>query len=336
MTLITSITKPSRLLIKIEQLGHRIASVALAPLDAAQIDASLAVLRQHYGPNMASEHLVPPVRPDELRSDLATRAPQLVDLAGELSEALEGSLSAIVIPRIGLSHLSLQERAGVLFALSVALGEPTATDKVDRRVVWDVKVRKEKVADNSVSTFSEHPYEADLHTDTQYFPEPERYMLLYVVAPARCGGGVSRIRSLECLRNELSATEDGRWAIDYLTGRNLPFRIPAVFTHDGKGDGTEVTFASIFDQRPEVRYRIDTLNRGLQLYPELDTPELRKAIGLVDQAMNNPDRLLQLAMASDSLQLLNNHTALHGRSPFSDYERHVLRIRIAERGAISK
>lgn len=335
MTLVTSIAKPERRLVKIKLIGHRIASVALAQLDAAQIAASLAVLQQHYGGNIAPEHLVPPARCDELRTDLAARAPQLVDLASELHEALEGTLSAIVIPRVGISHLPLHDRAAVLFALSVALGEPTATDKVDRRVVWDVKVRKEKVADNSVSTFSEHPYEADLHTDTQYFPEPERYMMLYVVAPARCGGGVSRIRSLECLRNELAATDEGRWAIDYLTGRELPFRIPAVFTHDGKGDRTEVTFASIFHRRPEVRYRIDTLNRGLQLYPELDTPELRKAIGLVDQAMNNPDRLLQLAMESDSLQLLNNHTALHGRSPFSDYERHVLRIRIAQRNHVS-
>lgn len=330
MTVAPSIMRPKWSLVHLEQLGNRIASVALDPLDPVQVSASLATLQQHYGADTSPERLVPLACFDALRSDLAARAPQLIDLAGELRDALEGSLSALIIPRVGLSHLPLRERAGVLFALSVALGKPTATDKVDRRVVWDVKVRKDKVAAQSVSTFSEHPYEADLHTDTQYYPEPERYMLLYMVAPARCGGGVSKIRSLECLRNELSSTDEGRWAIDYLTGRDLPFRIPAVFTQDGKGNGTAVTCAPIFAKRPEIRYRLDTLEQGLKVRPEFDGPELRRAIGLVDRAMNNLERLVQLTMPLDSLQLVNNHTALHGRSPFSDFERHVLRIRIAD------
>jgi hypothetical protein len=118
--------------------------------------------------------------------------------------------------------------------------------------------------------------------------------------------------------------------MDYLTGRKLPFRVPAVFTREGKGNSVEVTFAPIFGARPAIRYRLDTLNKGLELYPELDTPDLRRALRIVDNAANNPERMVTLAMPSDSLQLLNNHEALHGRSPFSDFDRHVLRIRIAE------
>ena len=41
------------------------------------------------------------------------------------------------------------------------------------------------------ATFSEHDREAAFHTDTQYYPIPERWFALYVMAPAQCGGGLS-------------------------------------------------------------------------------------------------------------------------------------------------
>lgn len=333
MNMTMAVPRHDRQLTHLRDLAPRIGAFTVAPLGAGQIAAALAVLADHYGPDISPERLVPPSDAAALRADLAKAAPQLIDLVGELREALEGRYSAVVVPQLRIGYLPVPDRSALLFALSAALGAPTATDKVTRRVVWDVKVRKEKVEDNTVSTFSEHPYEADLHTDTQYFEQPERYMLLYVVAPARCGGGISTMRALQCLRRELSATPEGCWAMEYLTGRELPFRIPAVFTRDGKGDSIEVTFAPIFGARPAIRYRLDTLNKGLELYPELDTPDLRRALSIVDSAACNPERLVTLVMPSDSLQLLNNHEALHGRSPFTDFDRHVLRIRIAETAA---
>ncbi|MFV3127391.1 TauD/TfdA family dioxygenase [Niveispirillum sp. KHB5.9] len=332
MSKVTAMSMPTRLLTHLRDLGPRTGEFAVAPIDRAQVDAALAVLADHYGGEVDPAKLVPPERDGPLRGDLALRAPYLSDLAGELRDRLEGNYSAVVIPRLGLDGLPLPTRSALMFALSASLGLPTATDQVDRRVVWDVKVREEKVKNNSVSTFSEHPFEADLHTDTQYFARPERYMMLYFIVPASCGGGISTSRDLGCLRDALSASDDGRWAMQYLTGRDLPFRIPAVFTQTGKADKVEVTFAPIFGTRPAVRFRTDTLRKGLDLYPDYDTVELRRALSILNAEVARQEKLVSIHMPADGLQVLNNHEALHGRSPFADYRRHVLRIRVAETG----
>lgn len=313
----------------LRDLGPRVGEFAVAPLAGDQVAAVLEVLAGHYGSDLDPARLVPPVREAELRADLAARAPQLADLAAALHEALEGAYRAVIVPRLGLEPLPLADRSALLFALSVSLGRPTATDRLDRRVVWDVKVRPGKLENGSVSTFSEHPYEADLHTDTQYFAEPERYVLLYCLAPAACGGGISSMRDVQCVRQALNRTADGRWALHYLTGRDLPFRVPAVFTETGSASRTEVTFAPVFGIWPAIRFRSDTLRRGLDLHPEFETPELQRALGILDAELANHDRLVSVRMSADSLQVLNNHESLHGRSPFTDYNRHVLRIRVA-------
>lgn len=332
MSKMTTMPMPNRILTPLRTLGLRAGEFAVPPLARDQIEGALAVLADHYGGDVDPARLVPPDRDGPLRTDLSARAPQIFDLAGEIHDLLEGDFSALVMPRLGLDMVPVAVRSALLFALSASLGRPTATDKVDRRVVWDVKVREEKVKSNSVSTFSEHPYEADLHTDTQYFAEPERYMMLYYIVPASCGGGISTIRDLQCLRLALEATPDGCWALQYLTGRALPFRIPAIFTETGSADKVEVTFAPIFGDRPAVRFRTDTLRRGLDLYPEFDTPELRRALAILNEEVARQDKLISVHMPADSLQVLNNHEALHGRSPFADYRRHVLRIRVAETG----
>jgi alpha-ketoglutarate-dependent taurine dioxygenase len=312
------------------------AEFALPSFERRQSDAVLAILADHYDGDLDPAKLVPPEQGGDLRADLAERAPFLSDLAADLRENLEGNYSAMVVPRMGLEGLPVPDRSALLFALSTCLGRPTATDKVNRRVVWDVKVREAKLKNNSISTFSEHPYEADLHTDTQYFPEPERYMMLYFITPAACGGGVSVLRDLHCLRRSLEATPDGLWALQYLTGRDLPFRIPAVFTETGTADKVEVTFAPIFGDRPALRFRTDTLRKGLELYPEFDTPDLRRALSILNAEVTNQDKLVSVSMPADGLQVLNNHEALHGRSPFLDYNRHVLRIRMADEAALNE
>ena len=315
----------------IRDLGPRVGEFAVAPLAADQVAAVLEVLAGHYGPALDPAHLIPPVQEAELRAELAARAPQLAELAAALHDALEDDYSGVVVPRMGLSPLPAAVRSAVLFALSVGLGRPTATDQVDRRVVWDVKVRPEKLRNGGVSTFSEHPHEADLHTDTQYFAEPERYMLLYCLVPAACGGGVSTFRDVQSVHEALNRTDEGRWAVEYLTGRDLPFKVPAVFTSTGNASEEEVVFEPIFGTRPAMRFRADTLRRGLDLHPQLDTPQLRRALGILVAELANQEKLVSFRMPADSLQVLNNHESLHGRTPFTDVSRHLMRIRVASK-----
>lgn len=317
----------------IRDLGPHVAEFAVAPLAGDQVATALEVLAGHYGPALDPAHLIPPVQEAELRAELAARAPQLAELAAALYDALEGEYSGVIVQRMGLAPLPAAVRSAVLFAQSVSVGRPTATDRVDRRVVWDVKVRPEKLRNGDVSTFSEHPHEADLHTDTQYFAEPERYMLLYCLVPAAFGGGVSTFRDVQSVHEALNRTDEGRWAVEYLTGRDLPFKVPAVFTSTGNASEEEVVFEPVFGTRPAMPFRADTLRRGLDLdlHPQLDTPQLRRALGILVAELANQEKMVSFRMPADSLQVLNNHESLHGRTPFTDVSRHLLRIRVASR-----
>ena len=55
-----------------------------------------------------------------------------------------------------------------LMSLALFLGTPTATDVVDKKIIWPVK--PVHYAAGRLTTISEDAYTADLHTDTQYFP----------------------------------------------------------------------------------------------------------------------------------------------------------------------
>ncbi len=308
-----------------EHLGHRTASAKLPAFSDSEIQAALGVLQRFYGADLKPAVIVPLDNEDSLRDAIEAVAPGVAACGRELRAALDTSHSSLIVERCGLAHLPSNDRISVLYALSLFMGHPTATSNVDPRVPWDVKVRPSVKA----STFSEHAGEADLHTDTQYLPEPERYMLLYCIKPAACGGGISSMRDVESICAQMQVTEDGRWAMDLLMGQELPFKVPAVFTRDGSHDTTEVTFAKVLGGSPRIRYRSDTLENGLAARPDYDTPDVRRALGILRQTLETAGEKVEYPVGADGLLAMNNHEALHGRKEFTDAERHFVRIRIA-------
>ncbi len=311
-----------------QNLGYRAAEFSISPLPEAEKNQTLKTLRHYYGE--ASQSLfVPHDKEDELRLALQEASPTLAKLGEELRERLDQDYSLMLIKRTWINHLELDTRSALLFALSLSMGSPTPTDQVDKKVVWDIRALGDKMEKGHVPTFSEHAYEAELHTDTQYYKSPERFMLLYYNHPAQCGGGLSYCRDITSIKEEMSKTQDGRWALDVLETEELPFRIPMTFTSDGSQNAEEVTFAPILGQRPHIRYRKDTLERGFKLHPEKETPHVKKALNIFTQELFKPEPALSAFVERDSMLALNNHECLHGRSEFSDPERHAFRIRIA-------
>ncbi|WP_145673263.1 TauD/TfdA family dioxygenase [Azospirillum brasilense] len=316
------------MLTHVHDLGFRTGEFTVEPMPDAETARVLAILAARHGAESDAAALVPDGSEAELRGELAEAAPGLSALATAIRDRLESSHSGVLIRRAHLGRHDLDTRRRLLYALAVGIGAPTATDRIDRKVVWDIKLRPELVRSGAASTFSEHADEADFHTDTQYFPTPERYMLLYFARAAACGGGRSSLRDARCVRAALAGSDEGRWALDLLSQTALPFRIPATFTRTGSRDAVEVTFATVFGDRPLIRFRTDTLRRGLAARPEHDTPEIRRALAILQAELDNPARRLETFMESDSLLAMNNHEALHGRGAFADPDRHALRIRI--------
>lgn len=313
-------------------LEEEIVTATLNPRWRVPLGPVVEVLESHFGKGVDSVHLVPPQDRTALARDLVAASPELADLATESAVLIAAGACCLVIPSLGLAGLPLEDKRKLLYALSATMGNPSSTNPRTREVVWDVKDARRAAGDSAAHagrfwSFSETNDEATYHTDTQYFPDPERFFLLYFHEIAACGGGVSSARSVRHLKDVMMRSPEGRAALTFFHEQELPFRIPTLFTSTGQPDAREYTFASIFGADVYCRYRLDTLQHGLEDHPRYDTPEARRHLALWQRLLAEADGEVRQAMPRDSLMIIDNHRALHARSAFEDPRRLVVRVR---------
>ena len=254
----------------------------------------------------------------------------------DLKQAVAGfeDAKAIVIANLGLKDLPEADRNAVLYALTLTQGYPTSTDQRTKRVAWNVKAREMSAQDARFVTFSERIGNADMHTDSSFYPMPEEQFILYVVSAAGCQGGVSLIVDVDDIRAELQKTEAGRDAYALLRDTEIPFRVPSVYA--AKDDQVEVFMAPVFTERPDeeggltIRWRFDSMLKGLAVRPELNTPAIEAALHLVNDVVEQRTPRFSEWLGDDTLLLADNHRTLHGRTTYEDPKRHLIRIRISD------
>lgn len=266
----------------------------------------------------------------ELRKELS-RVPTLA----HLTEALRGLRAhGVVLRELGLMGLPEERRNAALYALTLMLGYPTSTDQRTGRVAWDVKARAVADGGQRFTTFSERVGGADMHTDSSFYPMPEEQFILYVVDAARCQGGHSLLVDGEDIYQALQRSEEGRAAFELLSTTPVPFRVPAIYA--AGEEQVEVLVAPVFgpsrraDARFTMRWRYDSIQKGLAARPELDTPALRRALEIMNEAAEKGAARYEEHLPDDTLLLANNHLMLHGRSNYEDAHRHLIRIRISD------
>ena len=268
-------------------------------------------------------------RADLYRAALREKAPRVACLADDVSRRFESGTMAAILPSLGVEDQPLECQRYVLFALGNLLGTPTATEPRDRRVLWDVKPRT--TTSGQFATFSETDDEAEFHTDSAFTPDPEPIFFLYVVQAARCDGGMSYFANGRRVRDRLMQTSIGRDAVHMLCRAKVPFRIPPAFSRDP--DVAEYSTATVFGERPLIRFRRDVILRALDANPAPGNDEIRDAVKLVADvafSLKTTDRKLP----TGSIAFVDNHTALHGRSRFSDAKRHLIRVRVAAQSCV--
>lgn len=313
----------------VRELGTRSAEFSIAPFTPTQIQRILSVLIDYIG-DISQANLKPQDNNKQIKQTLAKAVPAMKQLGEQLRELLDKQYSAVLLSRFWIDKYDSDTQAALLYAQSLFIGIPTPTDKIDQKVVWDVRTLTTKAKCDHQPTFSEHNHAAKLHTDTQYYDQPERYMMLYSNQPANCGGGWSTFRDVQCIAAALNKTPKGRNAMAVLSQTPMPFRVPMSFTNDGKKSTREFTYAPIFNDKPKIRYRQDTLEQGLKHHQEIDTPVVQQALHTIDQELEQQQQLVRVLLDKDALLLMNNHECLHGRTEFSDQNRHLLRLRMSE------
>lgn len=294
------------------------------------LETIFEILERHFDGDFNESGFRAHLQEVELRQELAR-----VATLAHLSEGLRGLRAhGVVLRNLGLAGLPEERRNGALYALTLMLGYPTSTDQRTGRVAWDVKARPVAAGGQRFTTFSERVGGADMHTDSSFYPMPEEQFVLYVVQAAGCEGGRSLLVGAEDIYQALQRSEEGRAAFDVLSTAPVPFRVPAIYA--AGEEQVEVHVGPVFgpptrpDARFSMRWRYDSIEKGLEARPDLDSPALRRALEIMNDAAERSAARYDEHLPADTLLLADNHHMLHGRSIYADADRHLIRIRISD------
>lgn len=224
-----------------------------------------------------------------------------------------------------INYLNLDETKEDYLRLCEKLGKPISHD-TKNSIIWDIKTNPTSGKNGGVITYSEHNHEADLHTDSQYSEYPEDYFGLLTLHKADCGGGLSYILTFADIIEELEASEEGRKALEIFQTTDFPFIVPNVFKRQGNTE-PEFVFGRIIKDG-EIRFRVDTIQKALDYNPDFCTAAQTAAFHLLVNLVRTTKKTKKFFLEDNDLVMINNKTTLHGRGSFTDYKRHLLRIRM--------
>lgn len=312
------------MLTSIEQTG-KIAIAKRAFSWGTDLNTIIDIVGQHF-PDFNDNGFYPHPDEEALQQKLLA-VPTLRRLAQEIAGR---DTRGLAITELGLAGLDEAKRNAVLYAIALTQGYPTSTDQRTRRVAWNVRARPAANDDQArFVTFSERVGGAEMHTDSSFYPMPEEQFLLYVVNAARCNGGASLLIDIEDIVTELQKTAAGCDAYHLLSTRPVPFRVPSVYA--ASDERVEYHLAPIFrnDGQLTMRWRYDSIVKGLAACPHLNSPELAAALELLNDIIEHRAPRFDRRLPDDTLLWADNHRTLHGRALYSDPGRHLIRIRIS-------
>jgi hypothetical protein len=107
----------------------------------------------------------------------------------------------------------------------------------------------------------------------------------------------------------------------------IPRRIPKAFRDYAHGLVNGYQHVPVFAGTPLVRWRTDKIYDGLAKRPEFATPAVTKAVDMLNDLLQNTPAEIHQTVPTDGVIIINNHIALHGRTAFTDPQRHLLRLR---------
>lgn len=291
---------------------------------SSELGAIREALVEHCGGDVAGERWAEPDDPAALRARLRTVAPTLAEFTDRLRRAFDTDQAcAVVIPQLGLAEFGDDQRRAGMYAVAALLGDPLANHPHEA-VIWDVRDRSDQ--DGVPVSHSTSSRAAGYHTDAGYLKTPPRFFLLYAMRAASCGGGESLLRDGRTVLRQLGETEQGRSAIEALR-QPLPRRVPANFRPVAYLAEDGFQYSPVFADIPLWRWAKRNSRLGLEANPDYATAQVWQALATVTEQLHNGPDELRPAVPTDGAIIVDNHIALHGRSAFTDTNRHLLRIR---------
>ncbi len=257
--------------------------------------------------------------------------PWALEYGTQLRRRLETPPYFVVAHCQSLLDTELPTTKFFLALLAAVIGTPTATDVATESIAWEVRHRDD-LPPHHRPTITERRGPAELHTDSSYRHQPERYVLMLCVRPAGDGGGASTVvAGREFVHHAAEFLANNGHDPTILRTTLFPFRVPATFTKSGTGRALELIHAPVVADRPLVRYRRDTMEEGLtceRAQLPVHSHVLAAARHAVDSTMK-----VTVMLRSGDLLAVNNHEVLHGRTSYHDASRLLIRVRAADHAA---
>jgi alpha-ketoglutarate-dependent taurine dioxygenase len=258
-------------------------------------------------------------------TDLQSRVSQCKELVlyGKLIKQKLDQLGFVIVEFYNLPDLDEKQRNNLFLSLCLSVGHPTEHNLNKRDYIWEIKPRKDI---SYASTFSEHNLAANLHTDTQYHLNPEKYISLLTIKQAICGGGKTILLDFYEVLKTLQETDEGRLCLKILQDSSFPFAVPTVFAQDQSNP--EIIYSSIVSNNFTIRYRYDTIHKGLIIANIPKTDKIYWALSFFENHIAEHPQQKLFHLQNNQIIFINNHRFLHGRTSFQDTNRHLLRVRL--------
>jgi alpha-ketoglutarate-dependent taurine dioxygenase len=262
----------------------------------------------------------------EVATVLSRALPDVQSVAHAARDRILGDMRFVVVRGLGFMELPEPIRNLYILGFTAHMGIATPTDQVKKKVLWPVKADMSPTVKNL--TFSQTLGEAAYHTDTQYFSDPEEMFGLWCLQPDKNGEGISGLVDGRFVVEELSQTPEGQKILTTLMHARFPFRVPSIFTASATDQTVEVFMAPILADKPFIRYRRETLDKGVAATGQELTDDQLAAINYLDQRLRAEDIAYSFLINQGEVAFANNHELLHSRSDFNDPNRHLIRVRM--------
>lgn len=200
------------------------------------------------------------------------------------------------------------------------VGKPISHNENEIKYLWEITPRKSK--GKRIGTYSENSETAELHTDSSYKKQPEKFIAIYVNRKANDGGGESTYLDIRKVLKKMENSKIGLSCLTILKNQMFPSIVPTVYHKMNP-----VIFAPILNKNPFLRFRYDTTMYGFERKVKSKSEEKIAALNYFKTQIDKSNFAKHISLENGTVMLLNNHFMLHGRTKFFDKSRMLYRIR---------
>lgn len=251
---------------------------------------------------------------------LTEKNDSIIELANSVNKMISQNEDCIIIKESVFETTNINKCKTDFLLFCSLLGSPTP--HIGNEYVWDIKAQPKN--SSQYNTFSETNSSAPFHTDTQYREVPEKYMSLLSLKISSINEGLTEIINANNLIADFSSDAIGKEYIETLRTVKYPFLVPSIFSKEKLTP--EIIYAKIIDDKIPIRYRYDSIIRGLKYSIKFSKKQV-DAINYFDSFLNNYKNKETFLLNEGEVLIVNNYKILHSRTEFFNLNRHLLRVR---------